>query len=103
MLIAPSLASVNAERLDDARRHGEGGLDARVVHIERRCCIERQSVAEMGRNHLVSLPALLEGEIFICVDLRAADPERGEAALRMAGDADPLRVDLLPPGRIVQQ
>jgi len=34
---------------------------------------------------------------------RAADPERREAALRMAGDADPIRVDRLAPDRIVQQ
>src|SRR6516164_5500707 len=34
---------------------------------------------------------------------RAADPERREAALRMAGDADPARVDRLAPDRIVQQ
>jgi hypothetical protein len=35
----------------------------------------------MGGHHLIVLPALLEGEKFVRIDLGAADPERGEAAL----------------------
>ena len=94
---------VHAERLDDAGRHGEGGLDARIAHVERGRGIERQLVTQIGRNLLIVLPALLEGEEFVGIDLGAADPERGEAALRMTGDADPLRVDRLAPDRVVQQ
>ena len=94
---------VHAERLDDAGRHGEGGLDAGIAHVERGRGIERQLVTQIGRNLLIVLPALLEGEELVGIDLGAADPERGEAALRMTGDADPLRVDRLAPHLVLQQ
>ena len=94
---------VHAERLDDAGRHGERRLDARIAHIERGRGIERQLVAKIRRHRLIVLPALLEGEELVGIDLGAADPERGEAALRMAGDADAIRVDRLAPHGVLQQ
>ena len=67
---------VHAERLDDAGLHGEGGLDARIAHVKRRRGIERQLVTQIGRNLLIVLPVLLEGEEFVGIDLGAADAER---------------------------
>ena len=52
---------------------------------------------------LVVLPALLEGEIFVAIDLGAAEPERGEAALAVARDADAASVDIFAPGGVAQE
>ena len=57
----------------------------------------------MRRHRLIVLPALLKGEELVGIDLGAADPERGEAALCMAGDADAIRVDRLSPHGVLQQ
>ena len=100
-LLEPLL--VHAERLDDAWRHGEHRLDAGILHLERRLRIERQRVAQMRGDLLVVLPALLEGEVFVAVDLGAAEPERGEAALAVAGDPDAAGVDIFAPGGIAQE
>src|SRR5262245_12676921 len=99
----PQPGLIHAEGLHDPGRHREHGLHPLVVHVERRGGVERQFVAQIFRHHLIVAPAALEGEVLVVIDPRAADPERGEAALRMAGGADPIRVDGLAPERVVQQ
>src|SRR5262245_27173289 len=94
---------IHAEGLHDAGRHCEHRLDPRVVHVERGGGVERQLVAQIFRHHRIVAPAALEGEVLVGIDPRAADPNRREAALRMAGDADPVRVDRLAPEWVVQQ
>src|SRR5262249_16810507 len=89
----PQPGLVHAEGLHDRGGHCEHGFDPFVVHVERGGRVERQLVAQILRHHLIVAPAALEGEVLFGIDARAADPERGEAALRMAGDADPVRVD----------
>jgi hypothetical protein len=39
----------------------------------------------------------LEGKILVGVDLDSADPKGCEATLRMAGDANPTRIDVRSP------
>ena len=73
------------------------------MHVECRRCIERQLVAQMFRHHRIAAPAALEGEVLIGLDACAADPQRGEAALRMAGHADAACVDQLAPERVVEK
>lgn len=91
---------VHAESLDDAGRHGERSFDAGIVHREGERRIERQLLAEILGNRLIVAPALLEGEVLVGVDFGAADPQRGEAALRMPGDADAVGIDRLAPNGI---
>src|SRR5262249_37422029 len=43
----PQPGLIHAEGLHDAGRHREHGLDARVVHVERRGSVERQLVAQI--------------------------------------------------------
>ena len=54
----------------------------------------------MRGDLLVVPPALLKGEVLVAVDVGAAEPERGEAALAVAGDPDAAGVDIFAPGGI---
>jgi hypothetical protein len=76
---------------------------AAIVHGERGRRIERQLVAQILGDCLVVAPALLEGEVLLGIDLRTADPERGKAALRMAGHTDAVGIDRLAPDGIVEK
>src|SRR5260370_8208548 len=62
-----------------------------------------QVTAEMLWHHAVIAPTPLESEVTIGADLGATDPERGEAALRVAGHADPIGIYQRSPVRIAQQ
>jgi hypothetical protein len=52
---------------------------------------------------LIVAPPLLEGEVLVAIDLGAAEPERREAALAVAGDADAGGIDIFAPGGIAEQ
>src|SRR5262245_981237 len=65
--------------------------------------VERQFAAQIIRHHRIAAPAALEREIFFRIDFCAGDPQRREAALRMADNADPAFVDQAAPEWIVQQ
>jgi hypothetical protein len=54
-------------------------------------------------NLLIVAPPLLEGEVLVAIDLGAAEPERREAALAVAGDADAGGIDIFAPGGIAEQ
>src|SRR5260221_629635 len=45
----------------------------------------------------------LVSQIEVGIDPGAADPERGESALRMSGHADPVRIDMQTPHLVLQK
>jgi hypothetical protein len=94
---------IHAEARQVAGRHRHDGLHAGVPHVARRPRIERHLRAQIGRHHRVVLPRGLIGQEQIRIDPGAADPQRGEPALRVPGHPDLARVDMRAPGLVLKQ
>ena len=91
---------------------GQLGLSSNVqggladLFMDRRAVDAGRVLAGLGELFLALVVTLVDEDLMIdrardvlvAVDLRAAEPERGEAALAVAGDPDAARVDIFAPG-----